>query len=122
MVIKAGYVAWAAMGDGNASQINSEPIVHRPMWGAIGSAKHHLGVTFVSKLAIEADVERKLGVAKKMVPIKSVRALSKTDMVRNAALPKIEVDPQTFEVRAEGRLLMCDPARRVPLARRYMLR
>jgi urease subunit alpha len=122
LVIKAGYVAWAAMGDGNASQINSEPIVHRPMWGAIGTAKHHLGVTFVSKLAIEADVERKLGVAKKMVPIKSVRALSKTDMVRNAAMPNIEVDPQTFEVRAEGRLLMCDPARRVPLARRYMLR
>jgi len=81
-----------------------------------------LGVTFVSKLAVESDVERKLGVAKKMVPITSVRALSKTDLVRNAAMPKIEVDPQTFEVRADGRLLMCDPAHRVPLARRYMLR
>jgi urease subunit alpha len=122
LVIKAGYVAWAAMGDGNASQINSEPIIHRPMWGAMGTAKHHLGVTFVSKLAIDAGVERKLGVAKKMVPIKSVRSLAKADMVRNMALPKIDVDPQTFEVRADGRLLMCEPARRVPLARRYMLR
>jgi urease subunit alpha len=122
LVIKAGYVAWAAMGDGNASQINSEPIVHRPMWGAMGTAKHHLGVTFVSTLAMDADVRRKLGVAKKMVPIKSVRSLAKADMVRNAALPKIEVDPQTFDVRADGRLLMCEPARKVPLARRYMLR
>ncbi len=122
LVIKAGYVAWAAMGDGNASQINSEPIIHRPMWGAMGSAKHHLGVTFVSKLAIENNVARKLGVAKRMIPIKSVRALRKSDMIRNTAMPGIEVDPQTFEVRADGQLLWCEPAARVPLGRRYMLR
>jgi urease subunit alpha len=122
LVIKAGYVAWAAMGDGNASQINSEPIIHRPMWGAMGTAKHHLGVTFVSKLASDNDVARKLGVAKKMVPIKSVRALRKADMIRNTATPRVEVDPQTFEVRADGKLLWCEPAARVPLGRRYMLR
>jgi urease subunit alpha len=122
LVIKAGYVAWAAMGDGNASQINSEPIIHRPMWGAMGTAKHHLGVTFVSKLAIDNDVARKLGVAKRMVPIKSVRALRKADMIRNTATPRIEVDPQTFDVRADDRLLWCEPAARVPLGRRYMLR
>jgi urease subunit alpha len=121
LVIKAGYVAWAAMGDGNASQINSEPIIHRPMWGAMGTAKHHLGVTFVSKLAIDADVRRKLGVAKKMVPIKSVRALAKADMVRNTALPKIDVDPDSYEVRADGELLRCDPADVLPLAQRYFL-
>lgn len=122
MVIKGGFVAWAAMGDGNASQTGSEPLVQRPMWGAIGTARHHLGVTFVSKLAIEAGTEQRLRVAKRFVPIRSVRGLKKTDMLRNTAMPKIEVDPQTFEVRADGRLLMCEPARRVPLNRRYMLR
>jgi urease subunit alpha len=122
LVIKAGFVAWSAMGDGNASTINSEPIVHRPMWGAIGTAKHHLGFTFVSKLAIDADVSRKLGVSKRMLPIKSVRTLTKRDMLHNSALPVIEVDPQTFEVRADGRLLTCEPAKVVPLSRRYLLR
>ena len=122
LVIKAGFVAWSAMGDGNASTINSEPIVHRPMWGAIGTAKHHLGFTFVSKLAIDADVSRKLGVSKRMLPIKSVRTLTKRDMLHNSALPVIEVNPQTFEIRADGRLLTCEPAKVVPLSRRYLLR
>jgi len=110
------------MGDGNASQINSEPIVQRPMWGALGTAKEHLGVTFVSQLALDADVARTLGVRKKMVPITSVRRLRKMDMVRNAAMPRIEVDAQTFEVRADGALLTCPPAAVVPLCRRYLLR
>ena len=122
LVIKAGFVAWSAMGDGNASTINSEPIVHRPMWGAIGTAKHHFGFTFVSKLAIDADVSRKLGVSKRMLPIKSVRTLTKRDMLHNSALPVIEVNPQTFEIRADGRLLTCEPAKVVPLSRRYLLR
>lgn len=122
LVIKSGFVAWSAMGDGNASTINAEPIVQRPMWGAIGSARHHLGVTFVSRLAEEADTARRLGVAKRFVPIRSVRALSKRDMVRNDALPHIEVDAQTFEVRADGRLLTCAPATDVPFHRRYLLR
>ncbi|MFT3803760.1 MAG: urease subunit alpha [Burkholderiaceae bacterium] len=122
LVIKSGFVAWSAMGDGNGSHIGVEPIIQRPMWGAIGSARHHLGVTFVSALAIEADTERRLGVRKRFVPIRSVRGLGKRDMVRNDATPDIEVDPQTFEVRADGRLLACEPAARVPLNRRYLLR
>jgi urease subunit alpha len=122
MVIKSGFVVWAAMGDGNASQIDSEPIVQRPMWGSFGRSPLELGVTFVSKLAIEADVQRKLGVEKPLVPIKPLRALGKKDMLRNDAMPRIEVDPQTFEVRADGKLLMCEPAGKVPLNRRYMLR
>ena len=122
IVIKSGEIVWAAMGDGNASQINSEPIVQRPMWGALGTAKEHLGVTFVSQLALDADVARTLGVRKKMVPITSVRRLRKMDMVRNAAMPRIEVDAQTFEVRADGTLLSCPPAAVVPLCRRYLLR
>ncbi|MEQ8345353.1 MAG: urease subunit alpha [Sneathiellaceae bacterium] len=122
LVIKSGFVAWAAMGDGNGSTINAEPIVQRPMWGGIGTAKHHLGVTFVSKLAIEADTHRKLGVQKRFVPIKSVRNLSKRDMLRNDAMPAIEVDPQSFEVRADGRLLLCEPATEVSFYQKYMLR
>jgi urease subunit alpha len=122
MVMKRGFIAWAVMGDANASQIDSEPMIQRPMWGSTGVSPQHLGVTFVSNLAIQADVERKLGVGKRLVPIRSVRALSKADMVRNDALPRIEVDAATFEVRADGRLLMCEPAAVVPLNRKYMLR
>lgn len=122
MVIKSGFIAWAAMGDGNGSTINSEPLVQRPMWGGIGSAKHHLGVTFVSKLAIESDAHRRLGVAKRFVQIDGVRSLSKTDMVNNSAMPHIEVDPQTFRVYADGRLLACEPATDVPLHRAHLLR
>ncbi|MBJ3778087.1 urease subunit alpha [Acuticoccus mangrovi] len=121
-VIKSGFIAWAAMGDGNGSLVGSEPFVHRPMWAALGRAKTHLGVTFASKLAIDNDVARRLGVAKRMLPIRSVRRLGKRDMVRNDAMPHIEVDTETFEVRADGQLLICDPAPVVPLNRKYMLR
>ena len=79
-------------------------------------------MNFVSRLAEQADIGRKLGLGKRMVPIKNVRKLRKVDMVRNDARPVVEVDPQTFEVRADGKLLMCPPAVKVPLARRYMLR
>ncbi|QDL91038.1 urease subunit alpha [Paroceanicella profunda] len=120
-VIKSGTIVWATMGDANGSFIGAEPMVHRPMWGALGSAKHHLGVTFVSRLAMDG-AEARLGVRKPFVPIRSTRALTKADMVRNAALPKVEVDPRTFEVRADGRLLTCAPVAEVPLARRYFLR
>jgi urease subunit alpha len=122
MVLKSGFVVWAAMGDGNGSLPLCEPIIHRPMWGQLGSAPGHLGVVFASKLAVEADVGRRLGLVKRMVQIKSVRTLQKSNMIHNTARPHIEVDPQTFEVRADGRLLMCPPADRVPLSRRYMLR
>ncbi|GGC61574.1 urease subunit alpha [Chelatococcus reniformis] len=122
MVIKNGFVVWAAMGDGNGSLPVAEPMIQRRMWGYLGQAPQHLGVTFVSKLVQEAEVSRKLGLRKAMVPIKNVRSLRKRDMVRNSALPVVEVDPQSFEVRADGKLLMCAPATKVPLARRYMLR
>ena len=121
-VLKGGFVAWAAMGDGNGSLSLAEPIVQRPMWGSLGAAKYHGGVNFVSKLAVEADVGRKLGLRKQMIQIRNVRGLRKSDMIRNAAMPHVEVDPQTFEVRADGKLLFCPPAARLPLSRRYMLR
>jgi urease subunit alpha len=92
------------------------------MWCALGSARWHLGVTFASRLAIEADVRRKLGVQKAMLPIKNIRGITKRDMLHNDAMPQIEVDSRTFEVRVDGERLTCEPARHVPLCRKYLLR
>ena len=103
MVIKSGFVVWAAMGDGNGSLGLAEPMIQKRMWGALGAAPQQLGVNFVSRLALEAGVGAELGLGKRMVPIKNVRKLRKSDMVRNAAMPHVEVDPQTFEVRADGK-------------------
>jgi urease subunit alpha len=97
-------------------------MIQKRMWGALGAAPQRLGVNFMSKLAMDADVTRKLGLERAAIQIKNVRKLRKADMLRNAATPHVEVDPQTFEVRADGKLLMCPPATKVPLARRYMLR
>ena len=122
MVIKSGEIVWSAMGDGNGSHIGAEPVVQRPMWGSLGAAKTTLGVTFVSKLAIDAGTRERLGVAKAFVQIDNVRKLGKRDMLHNDALPDITVDPQTFDVFADGKLLYCEPVTEVPLSRRYMLR
>lgn len=122
LVIKGGTIVWATMGDGNGSFAGAQPQIHRPMWGALGSAKHRLGVTFVSRLAIEAGTHARLGVLKDFVQIRSVRGLGKRDMLRNAALPDVQVDPQTFAATADGVPLVVEPAREVPLARRYFLR
>ena len=122
MVIKSGFVVWAAMGDGNGSLMVAEPMIQRPMWGSKGLAPATLGVNFVCKRAYEADLGARLGLRKAFRQIKNVRSLRKRDMVRNAATPKVEVDPQSFEVRADGRLLMCPPAAKAPLARRFLLR
>lgn len=122
IVMKAGTPVWQAMGDGNGSLGLAEPQVQKHMWSGLGTAKQKVSFNFMSKLAIDAGVTDRLGLVKQTLPIKSVRALRKKHMVRNDALPWIEVDPQTYEVRADGRLLMCEPARKVPLMRRYMLR
>ncbi|GAB5470954.1 MAG: urease subunit alpha [Rhodospirillales bacterium] len=121
-VIKSGHIVWSAMGDGNGSHIMTEPVIQRPMWGCYGKAPAANGVTFVSRLAIEAGTRERLGVEKRFVQIDSVRGRGKADMIRNAALPQIEVDSQSFEVWADGRLLTCAPALEVPLAQRYQLR
>ena len=122
MVIKSGEVVWSVMGDANGSHIGAEPVIHRPMWGSYGKAVTELGVTFTSKLAMEAETEKKLGVSKRFVQIKNVRSLGKRNMLHNDALPEITVDAQTFEVYANGKLLDCEPATEVPLAQRYQLR
>ena len=92
------------------------------MWGSFGRAISELGVTFVSRLAIEAETEKKLGVAKHFVQIDNVRSLGKRDMLHNDAMPNVTVDPQTFEVYADGKLLSCEPATEVPLAQKFLLR
>jgi urease subunit alpha len=122
IVMKAGSIVWQAMGDGNGSLGLAEPQVQKHMWAGLGTAKQKVSFNFMSKLAIDAGVTETLKLNKQTLPIKSVRQLRKKHMVRNDALPWIEVDPQTYEVRADGKLLMCEPVKKVPLMRRYMLR
>ena len=121
IVIKGGAIAWAAMGDANASIPTPEPVRMRPMWGAYGLAPQSTSVTFVSKLALEAGLAKRHRTQRRLVPVRDTRTIGKRDMVRNNATPQIEVDPRTYEVRADGELLHCEPAQVLPLAQRYSL-
>jgi urease subunit alpha len=121
LVIKGGLIAWAAMGDPNASIPTPQPVLYRPMFAAFGQARTSTSLAFVSSAALEADVPRRLGLAKPVVAVGGCRGLGKRDMVHNDALPRIEVDPETYEVRADGERLRCEPARVLPLAQRYFL-
>lgn len=122
VVLKNGYIAWAALGDAAGSVSSSEPVVARPNWAALGDAAADAGFVFMSSLAVDAGVPESLGLRKRVLPIASVRGLRKSDMVRNAALPHVEVDPRTFDVRADGVLLTAEPAVSVPFSRKYLLR
>jgi urease subunit alpha len=119
LVIKGGFIAGAMMGDGNASIPTPQPIVARPMFGAYGAALPSCSVHFVSQAGIESGALR--GLSRKSVPVRGVRTLKKKDLVLNDALPKIEVNPETYEVRADGELMTCEPADVLPLAQRYFL-
>ncbi len=121
MVIKGGLIAAAPMGDANASIPTPQPVHYRPMFAAFGGARAATSLTFVSRAAAEADVGERLGLRKRLVAVRGARGLRKSDMVLNDALPQMEVDPQTYEVRADGELLTCEPLREVPLAQRYCL-
>ena len=121
VVIKGGFIAGAAMGDPNASIPTPQPVLFRPMFGAIGRARYTTSVTFLSAAAIDAGVPHILGLQKRTMAVSGCRTLSKADMVNNDALPKIEVDSDTYEVRADGELLRCEPARILPMAQRYFL-
>jgi urease subunit alpha len=122
LVFKNGYIVWAPVGDANGSLQFSEPVIQRPMWGALGKAAAGLSSVFVSQLAIDAGHVGSLGLGKTILPISSTRHLGKADMVRNDALPQVEVDPRTYDVRVNGVLLPYTAAERVPLSRRYLLR
>jgi len=110
------------MGDPNASIPTPQPMHYRPMFGAYGRAPAMASVTFVSKAAMAAGLRERLGVAKGMVAVENTRGgISKASMVLNDAAPHMEVDPETYEVRADGELLTCEPATVLPLAQRYFL-
>jgi urease subunit alpha len=121
LVIKGGMIAWSAMGDPNASIPTPQPVLYRPMFAAFGEALHSTSLLFVSKAASEASVPTELGLKKRVAVARGCRGLSKRDMINNDALPRIEVDPETYEVRADGELLTCEPARALPMAQRYFL-
>jgi urease subunit alpha len=121
LVIKGGMIVAAPMGDPNASIPTPQPVHYRPMFGALGGARHATSVTFVSQAALENDVVRRVGMQKRAVAVRGTRSVKKADLIHNNALPQIEVDAQTYEVRADGQLLTCEPASVLPLAQRYFL-
>jgi len=121
MVVKGGFIAWSVMGDANASIPTPQPVLYRPMFGSFGGATHDTALTFASKAAIDLEIGRKLGLQKTTVPVGHCRTIGKSDMIHNSATPKIEVDPETYEVRADGELLTCEPASQLPLTQRYFL-
>jgi len=121
VIIKGGLIVAAPMGDPNASIPTPQPVHYRPMFGALGGARTATSVTFVSRAAEEAGVGERLGLQKRLVAVANTRQLRKTDLIHNGALPVMEVDPQTYEVRADGVLLTCEPASVLPLAQRYFL-
>jgi len=121
MIIKGGMIAAAPMGDPNASIPTPQPVHYRPMFGAEGKAAAQTSVTFVSKAALESGLREQLGLSRRLVACGNTRNISKADMILNDWQPDIQVDPQTYEVRADGEPLTCEPADVLPLAQRYSL-
>lgn len=121
VVIKSGLIAWAQMGDANASIPTPQPVYMRPMFASFGGAIASTSLTFISQAALEQEIPERLGLQKSVVAVSGTRQLSKWDMKLNDALPQMEVDPETYEVRADGNLLTCEPATVLPLAQRYFL-
>ncbi len=121
LIIKGGMIVAAAMGDPNASIPTPQPVHYRRMFGAFGGSRHATSTTFVSKAAYENGIAEKLGLQSQVAFVKGCRSIGKKDMVLNSYQPLIEVDAQTYEVRADGELLVCEPAAVLPLAQRYFL-
>ncbi|HEX6079352.1 MAG TPA: urease subunit alpha, partial [Methylomirabilota bacterium] len=121
MVLKGGLIAVAAMGDPNASIPTPQPVRYRPMFAAFGAAVPSTSVTFLSRAALEDGVAARLGLRKMTVAVRGCRGLRKSAMIHNAYCPRMEVDAETYEVRADGQLLTCEPARVLPMAQRYFL-
>ncbi len=121
MVIKGGFPMSAAMGDPNASIPTPQPVLTRPMFGSFGRAPFSTSVTFLSQKALEREVPKQLGLQKRVAAVKGCRSIGKRDLKLNDALPQIEVDAETYEVRADGELLTCEPVAVLPMAQRYFL-
>jgi urease subunit alpha len=122
LVVKGGAIAAAPMGDPNASIPTPQPVHYRPMFGAFGRALTATSLTFVSAAALEDGLAHRLGCAKQLVAVENTRGgIGKASMILNDATPAIEVDPETYDVRADGELLVCEPAEVLPMAQRYFL-
>jgi urease subunit alpha len=121
LIIKGGMIAWSVMGDPNASIPTPQPVLYRPMFASYGRAVNQTSLLFVSAAAKKDGVADRLGLKKRAVAVRNCRTISKRDMINNDALPRMEVDPETYEVRADGQLLTCEPATVLPMAQRYFL-
>jgi urease subunit alpha len=121
IVLKGGFIAYSLMGDPNASIPTPEPVYYRPMFGSMGSARYSTSFTFTSKLAVKNGVGKKLGLKKKMLPVKNCRRIGKRNMLYNDLAPKIDVDPETYEVKVDGKVATSEPAKSLSMARLYNL-
>ena len=121
VVLKGGFIALAAMGDPNASIPTPQPVHYRPMFGSFGGALARGSLTFVSQLAMQSDVAGQYGLSKTLTAVKNIRQVGKRHMVHNDYTPRMDVDPQTYAVKADGQLLVCEPADILPMAQRYFL-
>lgn len=121
LILKGGLIAYAPMGDPNASIPTPQPVHYRPMFGAYGKAAKNTSILFMSQASIDAGVPEKLGLQSQISAVKNCRNLTKADMIHNDYQPDLSVDPQTYEVRADGELLTCEPASELPMAQRYYL-
>jgi urease subunit alpha len=121
LVMIGGMIATAPMGDPNASISTPQPVHYRPMYGVLGRARGSTGVTFVSKAALDDDIGGKLKLGKQLVAVRGTRTIRKKDMIHNGLTPKLEVDPQNYQVRVDGQIITCEPARELPMAQRYFL-
>ena len=121
LIIKGGMIAYSLMGDPNGSIPTVEPISYRPMFGSIGGVKHSTSVTFTSQIALDLGLASKVKISKKLVPVKNCRNIGKKDMIYNNLTPKIEINPETYEVKVDGKIATVNPADKVSLARLYNL-
>jgi urease subunit alpha len=121
LIVKGGMVAWALMGDPNASIPTPEPVIYRPMFGALGGALAQTSVTFTSRAAFDSGIRERLGLNRQVEAVRDCRHLGKADMVRNDRTPEITVDPETYEVRLDGELATVPPAETLPMTQLYFL-
>ncbi len=121
IILKGGFIAWSVMGDANASIPTPQPVIYRPMFGSFGKAPAAISLIFMSQTAVAAGLPAQLGLQKQAVAVENCRTIGKINMIHNDAMPTIEVDPETYEVRADGELLTCEPAEILPMAQRYFL-
>jgi urease subunit alpha len=121
LVLKGGFIAMAAMGDPNASIPTPQPVHYRPMFGSFGGAVAQGSLTFVSQAGLAAGIKENFGLAKQLSAVKDIRGVRKQHLIHNDYLPRMEIDPQTYAVRADGQLLTCEPAKVLPMAQRYFL-